>query len=118
MLAVMRQAFDCQKLSLQPRGGNADDSYQGRPRLFTEGLLVSWKCVMWDKCSNKSAPKPSRPPLCFGCARPMQLVRRTSRFGGLPEVFTFDCRACGVSHIEEGDAVVGRLADLGAILEN
>jgi uncharacterized protein CbrC (UPF0167 family) len=24
----------------------------------------------------------------------------TSRFGGLPDLYTFECRACGVSHIE------------------
>jgi hypothetical protein len=24
----------------------------------------------------------------------------TSRFGDLPDLYTFECRACGVSHIE------------------
>jgi hypothetical protein len=71
---------------------------------------------MWDKCANKFAPKPPRPPRCVGCARPMQLVRRTPRFGGLPDLYTFECRVCGERHIEEGDAVVGRLADLEAVL--
>ena len=67
-------------------------------------------------CANKSAPKPSLPPLCFGCARPMQLVRKTPRFGELPDVCTLECRACGVWHIEEGDAVLCRPADLGAVM--
>jgi hypothetical protein len=71
---------------------------------------------MWDKCVDKSAPKPPRPPRCIGCARPMQLVRRTPRFGGLPDLYTFECRTCGEWHIEEGEAVVGRLAELGAVL--
>jgi len=30
----------------------------------------------------------------------MRLARITSRFGDLPELYTFECRACGVSHIE------------------
>jgi hypothetical protein len=60
---------------------------------------------MQDKCANYSAP---RSPRCFGCARPMQLVRRTPRFGALRDVYTFECRACGVWHIEEADALEGR----------
>jgi len=32
--APMHQTFDCQKLSLQPRRGNAAASYRGRPRFF------------------------------------------------------------------------------------
>jgi len=30
----------------------------------------------------------------------MQLVRITSRFEELPDLYTFECRACGLSHIE------------------
>ena len=44
----------------------------------------------------------------------MQLIRRTPRFGGLPDLYTFECGACGEWHIEEGEAVVSRAADLGA----
>jgi hypothetical protein len=47
--------------------------------------------------SSKCAP---RPPLCPSCAQSMRLVRITSRFGDLPDLYTFECRACGVSHIE------------------
>jgi hypothetical protein len=41
-----------------------------------------------------------RPPLCFGCAQIMRLARITSRFDDLPALYAFECRACGVSHIE------------------
>src|ERR1700758_5737875 len=61
------------------------------------------------------APKSPRPPRCFGCARSMQLVRRTSRFGGLRDVYSFECQACGVWHFEEADALEGR-PDRGAVL--
>ena len=54
------------------------------------------------KYTNKSAPKP---PRCLNCARPMQLVRRTSQFGGLPDLYSFYCLACDEWHIEEGEEV-------------
>jgi len=47
--------------------------------------------------SNKNTP---RQPLCPGCAQVMRLVRVTSRFDELPDLYTFECRACGLSHIE------------------
>ena len=47
--------------------------------------------------SNKNAP---RRPLCPSCAQTMQLVRITSRLEGLPDLYTFECRACGLSHID------------------
>ena len=37
-------------------------------------------------CAGLLEFKSRRPPLCFGCARPMNLVRRTLRFGRLPEL--------------------------------
>jgi hypothetical protein len=40
-------------------------------------------------------------PLCPSCAQNMRLIRRTQRFGTLPDVCTFECRPCGVSHFEE-----------------
>ena len=52
-----------------------------------------------------SAPKP---PRCLSCARPMQLLRRTSRFGGLPDLYYFYCVTCDEWHVEEGDAVADR----------
>jgi len=52
---------------------------------------------MRNELSNKCAP---RPPLCPSCAQIMRLVRITSRFGDLPDLYTFECRVCGVSHIE------------------
>ena len=39
-------------------------------------------------------------PHCPACAQIMRLARITSRFGDLPDLYTFECRACGVSHIE------------------
>jgi transposase-like protein len=47
---------------------------------------------------NNSAPAPAQ---CPHCAQPMRLVRRTLRYRGLPDVFTFECKACGVSRIQE-----------------
>ena len=46
-----------------------------------------------DKCAPAS-------PRCAACAQVMRLARITSRFGDLPDLYTFECRACGVSHIE------------------
>ena len=51
------------------------------------------------KYTNKSAPQP---PRCHSCARPMQLLRQTSRFGGLPDLYSFYCVACDEWHVEEG----------------
>ena len=31
----------------------------------------------------------------------MRLVRKTLRFAGLPDLYTFECEACGETHIEE-----------------
>ena len=47
--------------------------------------------------SSKCAPKQ---PHCPSCAQIMRLARITSRFDDLPELYTFECQACGVSHIE------------------
>src|SRR5262249_16985695 len=55
--------------------------------------------------SNQCPPKP---PLCASCSRTMQLARTTSRFGDLPDLYTFECRACGVSHIEAAYIEVAR----------
>jgi hypothetical protein len=52
---------------------------------------------MRDERSNRYEP---RPPLCPSCAQIMRLARITLRFGDLPELYTFECRACGLSHIE------------------
>jgi hypothetical protein len=47
--------------------------------------------------SHEHAPKT---PLCPSCAQIMRLAHLTSRFGDLPDLYTFECRACGVTHIE------------------
>jgi hypothetical protein len=47
--------------------------------------------------SKQFVPKP---PLCPSCAQIMRLARITSRFDDLPDLCVFECRACGLSHIE------------------
>jgi hypothetical protein len=47
--------------------------------------------------SNKNTP---RPPLCPSCAQIMRLARITSRFEQLADLYTFECRSCGLWHIE------------------
>ena len=44
-------------------------------------------------------------PLCFNCAKPMRLTRQTSRYGGLPDLYSFNCLACDEWHMEEGNGV-------------
>jgi transposase-like protein len=46
-------------------------------------------------------------PICPSCGRPMELARITPRLGGLPELQTFVCRACGETLTE---AVENRIA--------
>jgi len=41
-----------------------------------------------------------KPPHCPSCAQIMRLARTTSRFDDLPDLHVFECRACGVSHVE------------------
>jgi len=66
--------------------------------------------------STQSAPAS---PLCPSCAQIMRLARITSRFGDLPDLYTFECRACGVSHIEPAlsSSIAGAL-QLGACRED
>jgi hypothetical protein len=49
---------------------------------------------------------------CQRCAQPMKLVRRTQRFGGLPDLCTFECAACGISHTEECKPAAWHAADI------
>ena len=49
---------------------------------------------------ERSNQCPSKSPLCASCAQPMRLAQITSRFGDLPDLYTFECQACDVSHIE------------------
>ena len=39
-------------------------------------------------------------PLCPSCVQIMRFVQKASRIGDLPDLCTFECRACGVSQIE------------------
>jgi hypothetical protein len=49
---------------------------------------------------------------CSSCAQPMKLARRTQRFGGLPDLCTFECPACGLSHTEECRPAIRHAADV------
>src|SRR5262245_18721268 len=49
---------------------------------------------------------------CPRCAQPMKLIRRTQRFGGLPDLYTFECQACGMSHTEECKPTIWHAADV------
>jgi hypothetical protein len=57
---------------------------------------------------NKCAPKS---PRCPSCAQVMRLARITSRFEDLSDLYTFECRTCGVSHIEAPPPVVNLEAE-------
>ena len=52
--------------------------------------------------SSKYTP---RSPHCPSCARIMRFAR-ASRFGDLYIQYVFECRACGVSHIEAAPLAV------------
>jgi hypothetical protein len=51
-------------------------------------------------CDQKAPSSTVALPRCPSCAQPMRLAKRTVRFDELPDVAIFECRACGVSHIE------------------
>jgi hypothetical protein len=56
----------------------------------------------------------SKPPRCPSCAQIMRVAGITSRFDDLPDLYTFECRGCGVSHIEPALVAV----NLDAIRDN
>jgi hypothetical protein len=46
----------------------------------------------------------------------MRLAGITSRFDDLPDVYTFECRSCGVSHIEPALSIQGdRLSEKSSL---
>jgi predicted RNA-binding Zn-ribbon protein involved in translation (DUF1610 family) len=51
-------------------------------------------------CDQKEPNSAVTPPRCLSCAQPMRLTKRIARFEELPDLAVFECRACGVSHIE------------------
>jgi hypothetical protein len=71
---------------------------------------------MWEKCANNSVPKSPRPPLCFGLRSADAPHSKNVEIWQTTDLCTFECRACGVCHIEEGGASEGRLADPEAVL--
>jgi len=45
---------------------------------------------------NEHSNKDTRRLLCPSCAQVMRLARTTSRFENLPDLYIFECRACGL----------------------
>jgi hypothetical protein len=62
---------------------------------------------------NDKTPKA---PRCVNCARLMQLLRKTSRFAGLPDLLSFYCVTCDEWHVEEAEAMPNRLPHRRACL--
>jgi hypothetical protein len=62
--------------------------------------MVRWR--RWGPSMFGTTPKA---PRCLNCARPMQLSRKTSRYGALPDLYSFYCLACDEWHVEEGEAI-------------
>jgi len=90
--------FDCQKLICrQPRGNDGRLSTvpisPGIASHRGSRTALSMRNEHFNKCA-------STPPRCPGCAQFMRLARITSRFDDLPDLYTFECQACDVSHIE------------------
>jgi hypothetical protein len=50
----------------------------------------------------------NKTPRCVNCAKPMQLLRKTTRFAGLPDLLSFYCVACDEWHVEEADGTPNR----------
>jgi hypothetical protein len=78
-------------------GGSATGALELPPLCLRATLRLRTASVMRNEHSGKYTP---RPPLCPGCAQIMRIARITSRFGGLPDLYRFECRACGLSHLE------------------
>ena len=70
------------------------------------------KHEVFDMPTNGSDKPVPAAPRCSRCAQPMHLVRRTPRFGGLPDLHTFECQRCEISHTEEGGPARWRDTDL------
>jgi hypothetical protein len=66
-------------------------------------LRKQWNraCIAEPSLVINAEPSGPKLPLCPSCAQNMLLIRRTQRFGTLPDVCTFECRGCGVFHFEE-----------------
>ena len=66
-------------------------------RISVSGIALKDALPMRYERSHEHSPKT---PLCPSCAQVMRFARITSRFGDLPDVYTFECWGCGVTHIE------------------
>jgi hypothetical protein len=52
----------------------------------------------WGSVMYGTTPKV---PRCLNCDRPMQLFRTTSRYGEVPDLYSFCCVACDEWHVEK-----------------
>jgi hypothetical protein len=104
-------AIHCQQLRRRPRDRNPATSYaavassQDKADKKAGGLFVLGERA-GKTVQNKTV---LTRPRCVGCAQPMRLIRKTLRFGRLPDLYTFECQTCGETHIEE--AMPPELAD-------
>ena len=48
----------------------------------------------------QTAQTPTTATCCPSCGRPMRFVNAVPRLGALPELQTFECKACGVMFTE------------------
>jgi hypothetical protein len=74
--------------------------------------MRSAKHEVFDMPTNGSDEAVPVAPRCSRCAQPMCLARRTPRFGGLSDLYTFECRSCEISHTEESGPGRWRDTDL------
>jgi hypothetical protein len=70
------------------------------------------KHEVFDMPTNGSDKAVPVAPRCPRCAQPMCLARKTPRFGGLPDLYAFECRSCEISHTEEAGPARWRDTDL------
>ena len=62
------------------------------------------------KTTHNHSDTPPVPP-CPSCGRPMRFVRAVPRFAALPELRTYECKACAVSYTEAADQSVNRAVE-------
>jgi hypothetical protein len=73
-------------------------------RVAAEGPIDARECPFMlgeHMLGERSEKTVIKRPRCVTCARPMRLIRKTLRFAGLPDLYTFECETCGETHIEE-----------------
>lgn len=56
-------------------------------------------------------------PLCPGCGQPMRFVRAIPRFAALPELRTYECKACALTYTEAVEVAVDGVEEIDAATE-